>query len=73
MRLVTATGGGWGDPLRRDPALVLDDVLDGFLTEAQARETYGVVVDLDQRRVDIKGTSLLRAHTSQKPQASDSP
>ena len=66
VRLVTATGGGWGPPLSRDPALVLDDVLDGFMTETQARETYGVVVDIVQRRVDLDGTRLLRAHLTQK-------
>jgi N-methylhydantoinase B len=60
VRLVTATGGGWGAPLERDPAQVLDDVLDGFLTETSARETYGVVVDLRRKCVDVDGTSRLR-------------
>jgi len=38
------TGGGYGDPLEREPAKVLDDVLDGFITERHAREDYGVVL-----------------------------
>jgi N-methylhydantoinase B len=36
-------GGGYGDPLTRDPALVLEDLLEGYISEAAARETYGVV------------------------------
>lgn len=37
-------GGGYGDPLRRDPARVADDVRADLLTEEQARHDYGVVV-----------------------------
>jgi N-methylhydantoinase B len=37
-------GGGYGDPLERDPEKVLDDVLDGFITPQHAREDYGVVL-----------------------------
>ena len=32
MRIHTAGGGGWGDPLKRDVNLVLDDVKDGFVS-----------------------------------------
>jgi N-methylhydantoinase B len=42
VRMVTATGGGWGDPRRRDPARVRDDVRAGYITAAQARQHYGV-------------------------------
>ena len=38
------TGGGYGDPMERDPAKVLDDVLDGFITVDHARDDYGVVL-----------------------------
>ncbi len=37
-------GGGYGDPLERDPARVLDDVLDGFITPAHALDDYGVIL-----------------------------
>ncbi len=37
-------GGGWGDPLDRDPAAVLDDVLDEYVSVAGARADYGVVL-----------------------------
>jgi N-methylhydantoinase B len=36
------TGGGYGDPLDREAARVLDDVLDGFISVDQARADYGV-------------------------------
>ncbi|MEM8663838.1 MAG: hydantoinase B/oxoprolinase family protein, partial [Pseudomonadota bacterium] len=38
------SGGGYGDPLERDPNRVLDDVLDGFIDDAHAKEAYGVVL-----------------------------
>jgi N-methylhydantoinase B len=45
-----AGGGGWGDPLERDPGLVAADVLDGKISRAAAHELYGVEVDGDERR-----------------------
>jgi N-methylhydantoinase B len=36
--------GGYGDPLERDPARVLEDVLDDYLSIEAAREQYGVVI-----------------------------
>ena len=42
---VSAGGGGSGSPFERDPALVLEDVLDGKVSVEAARERYGVVVD----------------------------
>jgi N-methylhydantoinase B len=38
-------GGGFGDPLEREPARVVDDVLDGLISAEAARRDYGVVVD----------------------------
>jgi N-methylhydantoinase B/oxoprolinase/acetone carboxylase alpha subunit len=35
----TAGGGGWGDPLQRDPAAVLNDVLQGYVSLARATTT----------------------------------
>jgi N-methylhydantoinase B len=45
LSVQTGGGGGWGDPLERDPELVLSDVRDGYVTVEAARERYGVVVD----------------------------
>jgi N-methylhydantoinase B len=37
-------GGGYGDPVEREPELVLEDVLAGFVTAGRARDVYGVVL-----------------------------
>jgi len=36
-------GGGYGNPLNRDPVKVLDDLLDGYITPDHAKAVYGVV------------------------------
>jgi N-methylhydantoinase B len=61
FRHVLAGGGGWGDPLERDPAAVLRDVRNEFLSAARARSDYGVVVDTKVWRVDEAATTQLRA------------
>ncbi len=66
-RYVTNAGGGWGEPLERDPAHVQRDVRDGYLTIAGAHDVYGVVVigdpddDPEGLRVDETATSEIRA------------
>lgn len=40
-------GAGYGDPYRRDPARVVRDVRDGYLSVAKAREVYGVHIRAD--------------------------
>ena len=40
----TAGGGGWGDPLERDPMRTRNDVARKLMTETKAREDYGVVL-----------------------------
>ena len=40
-------GAGFGDPLARDPAIVADDVLAGFVSADAARRQYGVVLNPD--------------------------
>lgn len=52
-------GGGYGDPRQRSPQAVLDDVLDGLIDAARAREDYGVVIA--DGRVDEAATRTLRA------------
>lgn len=44
VRMVTATGGGWGDPQLRSRAAVEQDILDGFVTPEQAHADYGHVL-----------------------------
>jgi N-methylhydantoinase B len=58
-------GGGWGDPLDRDPQAVLDDVLDEYVSVEAAGTDYGVVLtgsleDLTLA-VDRTATEELRA------------
>jgi N-methylhydantoinase B len=58
VRTVSPCGGGYGEPLERDPQRVLDDVLDGFVSVRNAREQYGVV--LADGTVDADATEELR-------------
>jgi len=60
VRVNMNAGGGYGDPLERDPELVLGDVLDGYVTPQGARDDYGVVIDPDSFRVDYQATEKLR-------------
>ena len=53
-------GGGYGDPLERDPEAVLGDVLDGYVSLTGARDDYGVVIDEYAQAVDIGTTEKLR-------------
>ncbi len=53
-------GGGYGDPLRRDPAAVAADVAAHKVSAAGAHEVYGVVVD-DRGAVDEDATTTRRA------------
>jgi N-methylhydantoinase B len=59
VRVVSPGGGGYGDPFRRPPALVLRDVEDGFVGVAEAEAAYGVVIRGGQ--VDEAATGRLRA------------
>ncbi len=58
--LIGAGGGGYGDPLQRDAALVEADVRDGVVSRQVARDQYGVIVD-DDGRLDVEATDILRA------------
>jgi N-methylhydantoinase B/oxoprolinase/acetone carboxylase alpha subunit len=40
----SAGGGGLHSPLRRDPLRVLEDVLEGYVSKREARQTYGVII-----------------------------
>ena len=41
IQVMTATGAGWGDPKKRDIALVKEDLKNGYITLAQAEKYYG--------------------------------
>lgn len=62
----TAGGGGFGDPLERDPAKVLEDVIDDYVSIERAGIDYGVVIraidpDLCQYEIDVAATEKARA------------
>jgi N-methylhydantoinase B len=58
--IATAGGGGWGDPFHRDPNLVRQDVLDGYVTIESAARDYGVVIDPQTLEIDIAATETSR-------------
>jgi N-methylhydantoinase B len=57
----TACGGGYGDPLEREPDQVARDVRDQLLSADSARDDYGVVIDPETGDVDVATTALERA------------
>lgn len=61
-RHIMAGGGGYGDPLEREPSEVLEDVLEEKVSIAHAAEAYGVVVTPGRPPcVDTVATTALRA------------
>ena len=56
LRFETCGGGGWGDPLTRDPERVRQDVTRGFITPRGALEDYGVALDPVTLDVDKTAT-----------------
>lgn len=56
-RLVTSAGGGYGDPMDRDPEMVLEDYLDDIITEDIAEDVYGVVIDAERNEIDEEATN----------------
>lgn len=59
-RVVSQGGGGYGDPLERDPKLVASDVERSLVTREWAARLHGVVVD-DDGAVDVGATRAYRA------------
>ncbi|GIT49654.1 MAG: N-methylhydantoinase B [Gammaproteobacteria bacterium] len=53
-------GGGWGDPLERDPEKVREDVRNEYVTTEGALNEYGVIIDRDDYTVDTEATRELR-------------
>ena len=63
----TAGGGGYGDPMQRDPERVRQDVIDEYVSVERAKIDYGVVIkvndaDMLDYEVDIGATEQARAH-----------
>jgi N-methylhydantoinase B len=56
----TMGGGGFGDPLDRDPLMVERDVRDGYVSLQQAFDGYGVVIDAKTLEFDLAETNKKR-------------
>ena len=74
----TAGGGGWGDPLERDPASVNADVRRRLMTAQMAEREYGVVLSgggaaLDEAATQERRESLRRSRGPLPPTTSASP
>lgn len=68
IQFYRAGGGGWGDPLARDVAAVLEDVRNGYVSVDGARHDYGVVIihTPDGYRVDEETTLELRTQRGEQ-------
>jgi len=60
VTIMTAGGGGWGDPLDREPSRVRLDVIEEYISRDDVRTVYGVVLDAETN-VDDEATKKLRA------------
>lgn len=55
-RMIQPGGGGYGDPLERDPKSVYSDIQQNKISSERAFEVYGVVIDKDKGNLNIKET-----------------
>src|SRR6185295_16586900 len=60
-----SSGGGYGDPLEREPQRVLRDVEDSIVSRQEARDIYGVAIDGDDPTLNLVATDQLRADLRQ--------
>ena len=59
-------GGGWGDPLDRDPEMVCTDAKNGYISLETARDVYGVVLNDKDWTVSLSETENLRKKKKEK-------
>ena len=67
----TAGGGGFGDPLERDPNLVIEDIKDDYVSIGRAAKDYGVVVhaiDAELCRIRLEQTGPRRCAPGSGPE-----
>ncbi len=60
LTIEAAGGAGFGNPLERDPEMVREDVLEGYITIDQATAIYGVVLSTPGLEIDPEATALMR-------------
>lgn len=66
----SAGGGGLGDPLERDPKLVMEDVIDGYVSLERVKKDYGVVIkaidpEIFDYEIDYEATEKERDYIRQ--------
>ncbi|WEJ08606.1 hydantoinase B/oxoprolinase family protein [Sinorhizobium prairiense] len=61
LRMISPSGGGFGDPAKRTVALVVEDVTNGMLDEQEAAKIYGVIIR--DGVLDVAATERRRAET----------
>ena len=66
VRWVLPGGGGWGDPLEREPEQVLRDVRNEIVSRESAQSDYGVVIEPQAWRVDEAATQSLRTEMTSR-------
>jgi N-methylhydantoinase B len=66
VRIKTGAGGGWGEPLERDPALVAEDVKAGLISPQEAESVYGVVIGPEKKEANEPATISLRERLRQE-------
>jgi N-methylhydantoinase B len=64
VSLRTGGGGGWGNPLQRDPEKVFEDYLDEYITQETAEKVYGVKINVENLKIDWSSTKKIRAKMS---------
>ncbi|KZY49197.1 hydantoinase B/oxoprolinase family protein [Sulfitobacter sp. KE29] len=70
----TAGGGGYGDPMERDPERVRQDVIDEYVSVERAKTDYGVVIKVNDAdtldfEIDVEATRKARAHIRENREA----
>ena len=66
IQFESAGGGGYGDPLQRDPQAVAADVVNGYVSIEKALEDYGIVIDPVTLKVDLEETNRIRGSRENK-------
>ncbi len=66
IEFYSAGGGGYGNPLEREPDAVAEDVKKGYVSIDAAQKEYGTVIDPASLKPDLTATTRLRAAQTEK-------
>jgi N-methylhydantoinase B len=65
ISFISAGGGGYGNPVERDPKAVGRDVEYGYISIESAKQDYGVMIEPDTGTLDMDATRKLRGMSSE--------